>query len=195
MLGEAYQANKGRISESRWNQEWGNLTGGTILINAMRRYMDGGTLTATEKSGVITRISASTAAGCELAENLLVRLCGCVSRGRISLKTAKATLRCKHFRTNLSLHEIRQFIDCWKILQGSSSSGGTSLSLATELLECLQHQPYSMAEESEYFEYAFPAGLRENFEAFIESHGIDKFTLFLQEYAGEQPFVTLERGQ
>ncbi len=193
MMSEAYLVNQNGFHEDAWDQKWKYLTGGAILTRAMQNYLEGGGLAGAEKKAIISRISASDSMGYELAENLLIRLFDCVLRDFISLETAKATIRCQHFRSNLSSHEIVQFLTCCGILD--RIAGNDALKLATEILKCLQFQPYSRSHEPEFFEYAFPAGPDEDIQAFIENHGVDNFNLFLQEDAGEQPFLTLTVGE
>lgn len=191
MMGEAYLVEQKQLDEEEWNQKWKYLQGGTILTTTIRNYLEGGTLTSVIKDAILRRISTNSVIGCELAENLLVRLFDCVLQGSASLETAKATIRCEHFRTNLSSHEIAQFLILCGLL---SQIGGNdaNLKLTTEILKCLQFQPYSYPQDSEFFEYAFPAGPHEDMQAFIENHGVDTFNLFLQEYAGgRQPFLTI----
>jgi hypothetical protein len=193
MLSKAHLANQDKLHEEDWNHKWKYLAGGAILTAAVQNYLEGGGLTSREKSAIITRIASKEAIKHELAENLLIRLFECILRGFISLETAKATMRCEHFRTNLNLDEIAQFMVCCEILDQIIGKG-PHLRVATEILKCLQFQPYSKHEGPEFFEYAFPDGPNENMQAFIENHSVDDFNLFLQEYATEQPFQTITVG-
>ena len=98
MLGDAVMANEGQLSEAAWDERWRVLSGGTILCHAMVQYMNAGTLSTSDKGAVIARISKGSGEGRELAGNLLQRLCGAVSRGRVTLEAAKLTARSASFR-------------------------------------------------------------------------------------------------
>jgi hypothetical protein len=193
MLGEADLVCDGQVPQAQWESRWSKLIGGRILTKAVQSYMESGTLSAERKAAVIELISQSRTTEPELAENLLLRLCGSVSRSRITHDQAVETLRCKHFRTNLTLYEVEQMVACWTILKSSGLPGlaSPSLDLLTIILSGLEKQPYSMAEDWERFEYA-PEATTEDFHTFIERHNLRTYNLFLQEHASAQPFITLK---
>jgi hypothetical protein len=192
MLGDAHIADTGGLSEDKWGETWRTLLGGPILCDAMRRYMNGGTLSVASKDAIIARISKSDGEGSELAENLLLRLCGAVSRGRVSMDAAKTTARGIAFRQNLTIHELDQILACWNVMRKSLLPPKRSMAILSEVLSSLKDQPPAMADQSDEFVYTRPEGPREDFNTFIERHELNKYSLFLQELAGaDQPFPTL----
>jgi hypothetical protein len=193
MLGDANFANRGEMSEAEWQDRWAVLCGGPILCRAVRKYMDGGSLSGEAKDAVIRRISQGTETERELAHNLILRLCGAVSRGRISLDAARATARSAPFRENIGTHDLRQIIACWNVMVNHRFRPENSLALLSAILSSMKEQPPTMAANSEEFEYARAEGSREDFDTFIERHHLSEHELFLQEHAGvRQPFAVLE---
>jgi hypothetical protein len=177
MIGGAYSD----PPEAGWEQKWRSLVGGTILQKAMAVYLAGGSLSSQEKQIVLKNVEKSRMGGPELAENVLLRLCGAVSRGRVSLEQLKATLRCKHFRFNVTALEIQQMIDAYKILKSEFVHPEDSLALLGFVFGELTQLPRDPIEN------------HEEFETRTAQPSTEQFTLFLQEHASvHQKVLTLE---
>ncbi|NIP26547.1 MAG: hypothetical protein GWN67_19225 [Phycisphaerae bacterium] len=165
-----------------WKDKWKNLVGGSILQCAMEKYLNAGSLSSEQKQRVLTAISGYNTDRPEFAENLLLRLCGCLSRNRISLDEARATLQCLHFRRNVTVHEAQQMIDAASLLQENPLCSENSLSLLALVLNELSNPPLD------------PFQTPEQFAVQEEEPSIEQFDLFLQEYAGStQKVLTLTK--
>jgi len=108
MATDANSVDEGRMSEAAWNERWSYVAGGPILIDAVGRYLEAGDLSRTEVMRVLTRLSQTSHQHPELAESLLIRLIGALSRTRIVMEEFDATLCCENFRRNVTRHEIQQ---------------------------------------------------------------------------------------
>jgi hypothetical protein len=176
MIVGAYESN---TPDSDWVNRWSKLIGGSILQNAMSQYLDGGSLSNDEKRQVLQNVSRSSKTNApEFAENTLLRLCGCISRGRMSLKEAKATLQCIYFRINISLHELDQIVAAYNALKfGVTIGAETSSKLLEFVLLEMTKAPLDKFNNKEYFE------IRE------KQPDNSSFSLFLQEWAGSNQSV------
>ncbi len=117
-LGSLAGAAHGSI-EKLASDPWRTVTGGRILSSAIARYLGNGGLDRREQEEITRAASASQVEGPELAENLVLRLCGCVQRGRMSIADAVSTLQCRHFRINITQHEAVQTVALYRILSSS----------------------------------------------------------------------------
>lgn len=192
MLGDAHATNSGKLSEATWNERWSVLLGGDILCRAVAKYMESGSLSHAERKAVLNRISRGDGQGREFAHNLLLRMCGAISRGRISLNAAKRTVRDRFFRENLTIRELNQIVSSWSILSRDGFiNSNLSINILSELLSELKEQPPNRWDNPDLFEMAPD----QDFGSFIEEHKLNRFTLFLQELALQQQnfaTVTLE---
>lgn len=174
MISGAYESD---TPNKTWIDTWSYLIGGSILQHAMSQYLNGGTLSNDEKQRVLGNISRSKITGPEFAENTLLRLCGCVSRGRMTLNEAKATLSCIHFRVNISLHELHQIVAAHNALRSNPLGAENSIKLLELVLLEMTKSPLDEFENSDDFE------IRE------KQPDNSAFSLFLQEYAGSSQRV------
>ena len=89
-----------------------------------------------------------------------------------------ATLRDRHFRVNVTVHEIEQMIAMFGALKNVYPEPENSVAWVTAALTELEEQPLN--------EYDRP----DLFEIRSEQPDLDKFETFLQEAGGSQPFPT-----
>jgi hypothetical protein len=117
----------------------------------------------------------------ELAENLLLRICGCVERGRLTADEVRALFRCRHFRINVTIHDVQQMMQVHQLLSRQTPQADDSLGLLGGVLDLLTSPP------------ADPFVERDVFEIRTGRPDPSRFTLFLQEHASvDQPVLTLE---
>ncbi len=183
MLSDAHHVESGKTTEADWSRRWAGLLGGDILTSAIKQYLLAGSLSTPEQTRIVKRVARANSRNPELAENLILRLCGAVSRGRISLEQAQATLSCRHFRINLTIHELKQMVLANETLQELSSPltrDKESLELLTWALIRLGEEPVDEWQDSDAVAQV------------TDQPDLSRFSLFLQEYAGgDQPIPTL----
>jgi hypothetical protein len=179
MILGAYEADS---PQEEWIRTWNGLIGGPILQRAMTQYLNGGQLTGEQKQRVLINIRHSSIAAPEFAENSLLRLCGCLSRHRMTFEEARATLRCFYFRINVSLHELNQIVAAYNALLSNPLGSENSIKLLEFVLLELTKAPLDQYEHWEQFEIR------------TEPPDNSRFNLFLQEHAGaSQKVLCLER--
>lgn len=107
-----------------------------------------------------------------LDKSLLVRLIVGLSQGVVTKEEVIASLRCKHFRANVSIAEVNQFIAVLQVMQGlyGSRSSGALVWLA----EQLEVAPYDELDDADEFEVK------------MEPPNIEQYDLFLQAPAGSR---------
>ncbi|MBS1813804.1 MAG: hypothetical protein JSS87_02900 [Acidobacteria bacterium] len=161
-------------------ERWPLLVGGSILQSAAAQFMRGGTLAAEEQTTILHALSGQPEKP-ELAENLLLRICGCVERHRLSADEVRALFRCKHFRINVTHHDAEQMIQAYRLLRTNAMGADRELGLLGGILSLLEEEPADP--------FAEPA----LFEVRSEAPDPAKFPLLLQELASHhQPVITLE---
>lgn len=168
--------------DNQWKTNWEHLIGGKILIEAMKRYLEGSGLSRQEKDQVIKNISVTQFDGPEFAENLLLRLCGCVSRNRMTLEEARATLQCFYFRINVTGHDLDQIIAAYKALLANTVGMETSILLLNFVLNELTKKPLDEYDNPEHFEIRTIEPDTSRFQLFIQEHaGLSQDVLYLEE--------------
>lgn len=173
---------KGALSRQAWEQNWGPLIHGHIMQQALGRYMHGGTLSAQEQAAIMSLVPDSYPEFPPLAENIILRLIGAITRGRCGLNEALRTLKSKYLRENLSYAELTQILLARDRLQENSSGSDTSLKLIELSVMKLTEDVFNHKDQPSEFELA------------VTQTPIDDFPLFLQEYAGDnRPLPTLVR--
>jgi hypothetical protein len=178
LLSEAHSHAEAGEGSAEWDQRWAKLSGGEVLTAAIRQYMAGGSLSRAEQDAVLSLVSRKPDPKPELAENVLLRICGAVSRSRMALPEFAATLRDRHFRVNVTVHEIEQMIAVFGALKNIYPEPENSVTWVTATLTEMENQPLN--------EYDRP----DLFEIRSEPPDLDKFETFLQEAGGSQPFPT-----
>jgi hypothetical protein len=108
MMSDAHYVTKGKLARAVWQDRWGALAGGPILVKAITGYLENGDLSRTERLRAIEVVQSGGDGGPELAENLILRLCGAWERKRINPESFLVTLVCPHFRRSITLREIEQ---------------------------------------------------------------------------------------
>lgn len=184
MLSDAHNVDSGNTTVQEWKRRWGLLAGGEILTSAVKRYMEAGSLNSEARSKVLDRISIQDSDDAELAENLILRLCGSLSRGRMTHKEATATLACRHFRINITIHELKQAVlalETLKELSGPLTMDDSSIKLLTWVLVQLGEEPIDEWEKDD------------RIVQLNDEPDTQRFSLFLQERADvRQQIPTLE---
>ena len=131
-----------------------------------------------EQKRLISMFSTSTSTQPELAENILVRVCGLLLLGKMSIDEATATFRCLYFRRNITHHEIEQIFTIYNSLQNAQNylndSLEDNLAILKFIMQLLTQPPADEGEDSELFE------IRDN------QPDYEQFSLFLQEHMGFQ---------
>ena len=148
---------------------WRDLLGGQVLLSAIHYYLDGCTLTSKQKGRVVRNISINDTDGPEFAENLLLRLWSCVARGCISLDEARATLRCIHFRRNVTKHDAQQMLVAASALQRNQATKKSLAPLAF-LFKELSFAPLDPFEHPDEFEICDNEPDLELYELFLQEH-------------------------
>jgi hypothetical protein len=152
-------------------ERWPLLVGGAILEKAAQRYMHGGTLKSEEQASILRALICRPRKP-ELAENLLLRICGCVERGRLSPEDVRALFMCRHFRINVTEHDAEQMIQAYRLLKANSMGADDALGLMGGVLNLLKDQPADAYERPEIFEVR------------TDAPDATRFPLLLQELAG-----------
>jgi hypothetical protein len=172
----------GQASE-QWHQQWSYLLGGRIATGAAERYLRSGTQPDAEKERAIRMVASATHNNPELAENIVLRLCSCIARSFLSVEDAWATLHCKHFRRNVTFHELHQIISAHELLSAEAFPDKDTLAALRFALVALTEKPDD--------EFENPAV----FETLASQPEFEIFSLFVQEFAGrEQSVPTLTRA-
>ncbi|MEO3407387.1 hypothetical protein AAFN85_25940 [Mucilaginibacter sp. CAU 1740] len=166
MLTEASWVCDGELSEEKFIGDWKNLVGGSILREAVISYMDNGDMSRTEKLRVAEKISQKYIDYPELAENILLRLIGGMSRGRIEPEDAIATLLCPQFRCNITDMDILQISDCKKALSRQIGPEVDMLWL-TFVLEMMKVFPDGKPEQLKRISNK---GITNNYSLYLETH-------------------------
>jgi hypothetical protein len=149
----------------------------------MKSCLDGGQLSGEQKQRVLRNIQKSSTNGPEFAENSLLRLCGCLSRNRMTFAQAQATLKCFYFRINVTQHELRQMVAAYNALLTNPLGAESSIKLLEFLLLELTEAPLDQYKNWDRFEIR------------TEQPDSSHFSLFLQEHAGSsQPVLQLEKS-
>jgi hypothetical protein len=130
MMSDAHCASSGKLNRDVWQTRWAGLAGGAILVKAVTGYLENGDLSRTERLRTIALLESGGDGGPELAENLLLRLCGAWSRKRISPEAFLTTLVCKHFRRSITHREIQQMKHA-RSSYFASSYGGDDVDMKT----------------------------------------------------------------
>lgn len=107
-----------------------------------------------------------------LDESLLVRLIVGLSQGVVTKEEVVASLRCKHFRANVSIAEVNQLIAVLQVMHGLY--GSRSSGVLVWLAEQLEVAPYDEIDDADEFEVK------------VEDPNIERFDLFLQAPAGSR---------
>lgn len=163
-------------------QKWPLLVGGSILEQAAVQYMRGGTLSSGEQAA-IRRALGGPAQKTELAENLLLRIAGCVERGRLSADQVLLLFQCRHFRINVTEHDTRQMIQAYQLLKKYPVGSDDERGLMGGILNLLTDQPVDPFDQPDLFEVR------------TEEPDPTRFPLLLQEYvASRQPVLSLNRS-
>jgi hypothetical protein len=116
----------------------------------------------------------------ELPSNLLLRLCSCVAQRKMDLKEAQATLRCQHFRINVSFQDIQGAGVVQESLHRKTKESRDVAVLLDFTRAAMTFPPFDLINDSDEFE------VRE------QQPSLDRFNLFLQEHAGvRQEVLTL----
>jgi hypothetical protein len=119
-----------------------------------------------------------------LEENILLRLAVAFARDIITLEQLERTMRCRHFRANVSADEVHQLLAAANVV--TSLVGFDSAAMYHAFVRMLTEAPYD--------EYETP----DEFEVREDDVDVDRFELFLQSPAGsgQQPvvLVTTEDG-
>jgi hypothetical protein len=174
LIFEATRKVDGRLAE-----RWPLLVGGEILERSAAWYMRGGTLPAEEQNSILRALSGAPRKT-ELAENLLLRICGCIERGRLSADDVRALFRCRHFRINVTEHDARQMVEAYRLLKNNSMGADDALGLMGGILSLLGDQPADPFEEPDVFEER------------TEQPDATRFRLLLQKFgAGDKPVLTM----
>jgi hypothetical protein len=180
MIAGAYESD---TPTSTWQDKWSKLIGGSILQKAMKGYLNGGTLSNEQKQRVLRNVGGSAVGGPEFAENTLLRLCGCLSRRRMTPDQGQATLRCIHFRLNITIRELQQMVAAYNALRSDPLGASSSLELLEFVLVEMTNRPFN--------EFEHP----DKFEIRTEQPDNSSFELFLQEHAGSsQEVLRLEQS-
>jgi hypothetical protein len=182
MATSACIASRSELASNEWLKKWSNLAGGSIAIEASRRYLRSGTHAPGERERAI-RLVASVARGNPgLAENLVLRLCSCIARGIFSVEEAWATLRCTHFRRNVTYDELQQIVSAHALVAAEAFPEKDTLAALRFVLAALSEDPDDEIDDPSAFETLSDQG------------NLGRFDLFLQEFAGRKqsvPMVTL----
>jgi hypothetical protein len=164
-----------------WRAHWGPLLGGPIAAATAERYLKTGEQAYSDKRTAVRLVAESQESGPELAENILLRMCSAVARGKMSPQDAKATLRCEHFRANVTAHELTQLIAAYRVLSEEFIPDKENLVLLEYLLVLLSNPPADPIEHASDFEIRRSQG------------NLSRFELYLQEFVGiQQQVLTLE---
>jgi hypothetical protein len=156
------------------------IVGGPILADSAKRFMANGTLSIDEQTAILAALAPPIDTP-ELAENLLLRICGCVERGRLTTEEVRALFRCRHLRINVTIHDVQQMMQVHQLLSQQTPQDDDSLGLLGGVLNLLTSPPADPFVEPGLFEIR------------TERPDPGRFTLFLQEHASvDQPVLTLE---
>jgi hypothetical protein len=119
----------------------------------------------------------------ELPSNLLLRLCCCVAQRKMDLKEAQATLRCQHFRVNVSFQDIQGAGVVQNSLHRKTKESRDMAIVLDFTRAAMTFPPFDLIKDSDEFE------VRE------QQPSLDRFNLFLQEHAGvRQEVLTLGKS-
>jgi hypothetical protein len=116
----------------------------------------------------------------DLPSNLLLRLCSCVAQRKMDLKEAQATLRCQHFRVNVSFQDIQGAGIVQNSLHRKTKESCDMAILLDFTRGAMTLPPFDPIKDSDEFEVR------------PQQPSLDRFNLFLQEHAGvRQEVLTL----
>ncbi|MCX5538108.1 hypothetical protein M3A49_01110 [Paraburkholderia sp. CNPSo 3076] len=182
LLGEAHAMLHGDIPENQWKSRWEKLAHGRILKEALKRYMANGNLGAEEQEQIFNKIPERSADYPEFAEGLVLRLIGCVSRGRCTLQAAATTARCKYFRQNIGWTELDQLVTVYDLLSNDRFGiKSSSLPILGHILLELGKPVIDIDKNPEMF------------SLINDQLNFDEYSLFFQDFVGEnRPYPTLE---
>lgn len=180
VVAEAFTSIDSKIKNDEWRKRWGRLLGGEVLIESVKRFMENGNSEDNEKTKILNMISNHNKENPVLVDNLLFKLCACIERRKITLDEVKATLKCKHFRINISHDEIQQLLDLYSIFDSQYFPPKNSLLLMQFVLRQLENKPVDEFDDPDEFEIR------------IQQPSFDHYRLFLQEFAAyRQEILTL----
>jgi hypothetical protein len=169
IIGDAFIALDSSERLFEWEKKWGLLLGGKILVESVTQFIANGSSGKDEQSKVIAMVSSAAHEDTFLVDNLLFRICACIERGKLSAEEAIATLECKHFRVNISYHEIQQMLNLYTILVSQEvMPPENSITLIGFVLAQLEKDPVDMDTDPGKFE-------KRDFLPY------DRFNLFFQE--------------
>lgn len=163
-----------KITKEQWNERWGLLIGGNELLVYMKKHF------YINDERFIEIITDKNHKGEELIQNKIFRLCAAVELGSISMENAIATLRCQHFRINISNIEYYQILKVVELLKDIQSGVMSFLKILSEFGSVLIEQPYNRHDNKDEFI------LNERL------NDINAYSLIIQEHVGiYQPHRTI----
>ena len=172
MMSEAHEVSRRRLDEQTWKERWASISGGDILVNAITDYLENGNLSRTEKLRVLERVRVKSYEKPEFAENILLRFCGAVERGRITAESMAATLMSEDFRRNITEHEIQQLDSARKAMRASESpfaAMNDDVKMIDVVLQFLEQRPLSYENAPKQFEQILVAPDVSSYDTFIEA--------------------------
>ncbi|EFL52338.1 hypothetical protein DesfrDRAFT_0827 [Solidesulfovibrio fructosivorans JJ]] len=154
MYAEALHINE--IGEENYKKRWEYLTGGNILMSKIRNSGLSIPTNEIKRNNILQLLSFKDSNSPELADNIFIKLFRCLVWQKMSLGHIINTLMCPHFRSNITPSEVRQIIQLFNSLQGTSfytcETLNRNLLWLQDILQSLFHKPFDRDKEPEHFE-------------------------------------------
>jgi hypothetical protein len=171
----------GKISTSEWEKNWELFAGDARLQAPLITFLASSQWSTRTESVIGFLGPYSNKAPMPLAFSMLIRLVTAHVAKKISTEQLIGTLKNRHFRINVADWSMKQFLCCYDLIQYVNRKQipperdfETSMKI---VLQTMQEQPVD--------EWGSPLGLI----TIAEQPPLDRYSLFLQEYAGShQPF-------
>jgi hypothetical protein len=142
-------------------------------------------------AAALERLNQDTRPVVALESNLLIRLCVLTWSGSLPEEAGEATAKCEHFRNNITLSDISQFVACCMV-QSEGVALGRGARYRMPLLAALREQPIYPHSKPEAFAPCVPPELLGNPDAHFDAYyRQERFSLFLMEKIGRGYFLDL----
>jgi hypothetical protein len=177
---------EGKLSEDEWDEHWSRFATEPRLEFSRRRFLQNGVYAARQAD--IERIIAErTPEGLlPVFKNLLVRLAIARADGKVSEEQLVASMKCRHFRINVSNWEIGQLLELYSVIEHCNE---ISFPPETDVPKAIISILHGLSEQ--------PLNEWDVHDEVVEHEkqpDLDRFSLFLQEYVVDNlPFPAVQR--
>lgn len=178
----------GKLSEREWDEHWSRFATEPRLEPSRRLFLQNSVFS--DRQAAIERVIITrTPQGLlPVFKNLLVRLAIARVDGKVSEEQLRASLKCRHFRINVSTWEIGQLLALYSVIEHCNETTfppqTKSLNAIKSILNGLLEQPLN--------EWDFHDEVVEQ----ATQPDLDQFSLFLQEYVVDNfPFPAVQMSK